>query len=284
MKKKNNRNGNSRKENSRKENTRNENTRNENTRRTRERLQRIWEILQDVLTVLLLVLSVSMLIFTVVSVNTFDRNDRSLFGYQAFIVRSDSMSATDFDAGDLILTRKVDPTSLQAGDIIAFQSQDPNSYGETFTHKIRSKEVDGDGKLFFITYGTTTGVDDEYPALAESILGKYQFALPELGTFFAFLKTAPGYLTCIFLPFLLLLAIQGVKSVALFRQYRADEMEVLEKKHQQEREELKEERRKEMQVLSLEWQKLAAEREQTVKMMDELRQTKEQMHRIMEEM
>ena len=35
--------------------------------------------------------------------------DRSLFGYKAFIVLSDSMKATDFDAGDLVLVKEVDP-------------------------------------------------------------------------------------------------------------------------------------------------------------------------------
>ncbi len=40
--------------------------------------------------------------------NTFDRADRSLFGYKAFIVLSDSMSATDFSAGDLVLSKAND--------------------------------------------------------------------------------------------------------------------------------------------------------------------------------
>ena len=56
-----------------------------------------------------------MMVFTIVSVTTFDRNDRALFGYKMYIVRSDSMSATDFKAGDLILVRSVDPATLQEG-------------------------------------------------------------------------------------------------------------------------------------------------------------------------
>ena len=64
-----------------------------------------------------------MMVFTIVSVNTFDRNDRDLFGYRCYIVVSDSMSKTDFNAGDLILVKEVDPTTLQVGDIISYQSQ-----------------------------------------------------------------------------------------------------------------------------------------------------------------
>ncbi len=58
-----------------------------------------------------------MMVFTIVSVTTFDRNDRALFGYKMYIVRSDSMSATDFKAGDLILVRSVDPRYFAGGGI-----------------------------------------------------------------------------------------------------------------------------------------------------------------------
>ena len=72
-----------------------------------------------VVTTVLMVVSICIMLFTVVSVLTFNRTDRQLFGYRAFIVLSDSMSATDFSAGDLVLTRDVDPSTLQPGDIIA---------------------------------------------------------------------------------------------------------------------------------------------------------------------
>ncbi|MBQ5742796.1 MAG: hypothetical protein IIV79_01225, partial [Clostridia bacterium] len=65
---------------------------------------------------LVVVLAVSMMIFTVISVTTFNRNDRSLFGYKMYIVNSDSMAATDFKAGSLIFVKEVDPSTLQEGD------------------------------------------------------------------------------------------------------------------------------------------------------------------------
>ena len=57
--------------------------------------------------------------------------------------------------------QEVDPATLQAGDIITFQSTNPASYGESITHKIRALTTDASGNPGFITYGTTTGVDDE---------------------------------------------------------------------------------------------------------------------------
>ena len=190
-------------------------------------MKKAWKIISKVFVWILVIAAVSMMVFTIVSVNTFDRNDRSLFGTRMYIVLSDSMSATDFDAGDLVLIREVDPTTLQPGDIIAYQSQNSENYGQTVTHKIRSKTVDANGNPGFITYGTTTGVDDETVVTYPFILGKYYKALPKVGTFFQFMRTPQGYIICILLPFLLLIINQGLNCVRAFKRYKNEQMEEL---------------------------------------------------------
>ncbi len=227
---------------------------------------RAWEIIKTVFTWIIMLAAIAMMIFTIVSVSTFDRNDRDLFGYKAFIVRSDSMKATDFDAGDLVLLKEVDPATLQEGDIIAFRSADPNSFGETFTHKIRSLTTTDDGEPAFITYGTTTNVDDPYPVTYSQVQGKYQFALEGIGTFFTFLKTVPGYICCILFPFMILIVVQGVNSVKLFREYKAEQMAEIEAKRQ-----------KEMDEMAAEREKLAAERAESQKMLAELQRLQAQL-------
>lgn len=187
-------------------------------------MKKALNIIKTVLVWLVVVTAVFMMVFTIVSVNTFNRNDRELFGYRCYVVLSDSMSATDFSAGDLVLVKRVDPTTLQEGDIIAYQSQNTENYGETVTHKIRAKTRDANGNPGFITYGTTTGVDDKAVVTFPFILGKYQTALPNVGTFFQFLKTPQGYLVCIFLPFLLLILYQGLNCVKIFKMYKAEQM------------------------------------------------------------
>lgn len=187
-------------------------------------MKKVWKIVSTVLTWIVVIFAVFMMVFTIVSVNTFDRNDRDIFGLRCYIVLSDSMSATDFDAGDLVLVKEVDPTTLQEGDIIAYQSQNSENYGATVTHKIRAKTTDANGNPGFITYGTTTGVDDETVVTYPFILGKYQMALPKVGTFFQFLKTPQGYIICILIPFLLLIIYQGLNCVKIFRMYKAEQM------------------------------------------------------------
>ena len=213
-------------------------------------------------------LAVCMMIFTIVSVNTFDRADRSIFGYKAFIVLSDSMSATVFSAGDLVLSKEVDPSTLQAGDIISFQSTDPDNYGEVVTHKIRERTTDENGNPGFITYGTTTGENDESIVTYDFVLGKYQTKLPGVGKFFQFLKTTPGYIVCIFLPFLLLILVQGFNSIRLFRRYKQEQLAELEAQREQEKAELAAERER-LEADRLQSQQLMAELQKLKKQLDE---------------
>ncbi len=152
------------------------------------------KVIGNILVWLIVTAAVCMMIFTVVSVSTFDRADRSLFGYKAFIVLSDSMSKTDFGAGDLVLIKEVDPSTLKEGDIIAYTSQNTSNYGETVTHKIRKLTTDANGEPGFVTYGTTTDTDDETVVTYPYVLGKYSSRIPKVGTFFRFLKSTPGYI------------------------------------------------------------------------------------------
>lgn len=231
-------------------------------------MKKALHILKTVLVWLVVALAVCMMIFTIVSVNTFDRTDRSIFGYKAFIVLSDSMSATDFSAGDLILSKEVDPSTLQAGDIISFQSTDPDNYGEVVTHKIRERTTDENGNPGFITYGTTTGENDETIVTYDFVLGKYQTKLPGVGKFFQFLKTTPGYIVCIFLPFLLLILVQGFNSIRLFRRYKQEQLAELEAQREQEKAELAAERER-LEADRLQSQQLMAELQKLKKQLDE---------------
>ena len=204
---------------------------------------------------LMVLLAVMMMIFTVISCTTFNRNDRSLFGYKMYIVNSDSMAKTDFNAGDLILVKEVDPSTLKEGDIITFMSQDTDSFGETITHKIRKVTIDAEGNPGFVTYGTTTDTDDETIVTYPYVLGQYQSHIAGLGTFFNFLKTTPGYFVCIFTPFMLIILYEGVKFFNLFRRYKKEQMD-------------------EMQA---ERDKIEAEKLENAKMLEELRALKAQL-------
>ena len=218
-------------------------------------MKKVLNILKSILVWVVVILAVCMMIFTIVSVTTFNRNDRSLFGYKAYVVTSDSMSKTDFDAGDLILVKEIDPATIKEGDIITYMSQNPESFGETITHKVRSLTTDANGNPGFITYGTTTDTDDATIVTYPYVLGKYEKAVPNVGSFFSFLKTTQGYFVCIFIPFMLLILYQGLNCIRLFRRYKQEQMQEME----------------------TERAKIEAERAESAKMMEELLALKAQL-------
>ena len=214
---------------------------------------------------ILVVFTVFMMIFTVVTVTTVDRNDRSIFGIKFYIVQTDSMSPSEnnkdmdvhFSAGDIVLIKNAEnPTALQKGDIIAFMSANSDSYGETITHMIAERKLDDDGNLLgYVTFGTNTGTEDEALVEPSFVLGTYAGKLPGVGNFFAFVKSTPGYILCILVPFLLLILYNGINVIRLFRKYKKEQREIIE----------------------AEKEEIAAERKQTEEMMRELLALKAQL-------
>lgn len=218
-------------------------------------MKKALKVVSTIFTAIVCVFTVIVMIFTIISVTTFDRNNRSLFGFKMFIVLSDSMSATHFDAGDVVLVKEADFSDFKVGDIVCFSSTDTSNYGETVTHMIREITTNDKGEAAFVTYGTTTGVDDATLVTAPYVKGIYVGRIPYAGRIFTYLKTTPGYICCILIPFLILILIQAVNSIKLFRQYKQEQAA----------------------ILAEEKAKLEAERAESQKMLDELQALKAQL-------
>ena len=223
--------------------------------------KKVLNISLRVVTWLLVAFTVFMMIFTIFTVATVDKNDRSIFGIKFYIVRTDSMSLSEknkdmdvhFNAGDIILIENLDDTrNLQAGDIIAFMSTNSISYGETVTHMIREVKKTEEGKLLgYVTFGTNTDTDDEALVEPEYVLGAYAGKLPGVGNFFAFVKSTPGYIICILVPFLLLILYNGVNVIRLFRKYKKEQTDIMAAEREQLEQERAENQRMMAQLLEL---------------------------------
>lgn len=230
--------------------------------------KKILNIAIKVVTYLLIAFTVFMMIFTVVSVTTIDKNERDVFGFRFYIVKTDSMSPSDknahldvhFSAGDIIIAKSLsdrEKYELRAGDIISFLSMNSVSYGETVTHMIRERQYNKETGKFegYVTYGTNTDTNDEATVEPEYVLGKYTGQMPAVGNFFAFVKSTPGYIICILIPFLLLILYNGINVIRLFRKYKAEQTEAMEAERAE----------------------IAAERKQTEDMLRELIALKEEL-------
>ena len=202
-----------------------------------DKVKKIMSLATKILTWLLVVFTVCMMVFTIFSVTTVGKNERSIFGHRFYIVLTDSMSLSEhnkdmdihIDAGDIVIIKNLkDATTLQAGDIIAFMSMNETSYGETVTHMIREvKKTESGRVLGYVTFGTNTNTDDEALVEPEYVLGKYATRLPGVGNFFVFMKSTPGYITCILIPFILLILYNGMNVITLFRKYKREQLEAM---------------------------------------------------------
>ncbi len=124
----------------------------------------------------------------------------TVFGYAPMAVITDSMNTgkkETINAGDLVVTKKVDPETLQVGDIIMFKNND-----SAIIHRI----VSYDSKSgTFTTKGDANNTEDLDPVQKKNIIGKYVGRVPGLGKFVLFSKTPLGILICMGFPLLLLL-------------------------------------------------------------------------------
>lgn len=205
-------------------------------------IKTIMNITLKVITWLLVAFTVFMMVFTVLTVTTVDKNERDIFGYKFYIVMTNSMSPSEnnkdldvhFSAGDIIIIQETEDRShFRPGDVVSFISTNENDefgapYGSTMTHMIREPQYDEDGKLLgYVTFGTNTGKNDDALVEPEYILGVYRGKLPGVGTFFSFVKRTEGYIICILVPFLLLILYNGINVIRLFRKYRKEQLALM---------------------------------------------------------
>ena len=129
-----------------------------------------------------------------------DGSVSDLAGFTPLTVQSDSMSPT-FKKGDLIFIQKCDTSKLEVGDIVTFHTIIDNEYALN-THRIASID-EVNGMRSFTTKGDNNDVADTHVISDGDIVGKYLFAIPQLGKVMDFLSSSMGFLIVIVLPMLL---------------------------------------------------------------------------------
>lgn len=145
-----------------------------------------------------------------------------LFGLKMASVQSDSMNPT-FAKGDMVFCTAVkDPSKLEVGDIITFRTV-INGEQAVNTHRIESIS-DGGTYRIFTTKGDNNTIADSLTVHENSIIGRYRFHLPKLGSAFDFLKTSTGFLVVIVVPVAIFFLWQLIQFfIALFA-YQAEKV------------------------------------------------------------
>ena len=128
-----------------------------------------------------------------------DGSVSDIAAFTPLAVQSDSMAPT-FNKGDLIIIEKCDTSKLEVGDIVTFHTIIDNEYALN-THRIAAiDEVNG---MWEYDNAHKNDVADTHIISDGDIVGKYLFALPQMGKVMDFLSSSMGFLIVIVLPMLL---------------------------------------------------------------------------------
>ena len=126
------------------------------------------------------------------------QQDKSLAGYRAFGVLTNSMVSPDntlkkngFRAGDIIIIKESSPKKIKIGDVITYRpSTNPtNKNTNNLTHRVVEINYSfGEQKgLFFTTRGDANKTND-MPISSEALVGKVVYSLPKIGGVLFFIK------------------------------------------------------------------------------------------------
>ena len=166
-----------------------------------------------IVNVIVIVIFAIVLLITIGIFTSRGKGYTNLFGTAMVAVRSDSMEGEkedSFNEGDLLFIRILksdeEKKSLKEGDIISFY--DSNKDGQINTHRI-IKDYYADGVEGYLTKGDKApeGTTDGLNITASMIVGVYEgHRVGWLGSVALFFQSSTGFLVCVVLPALLLVA------------------------------------------------------------------------------
>ncbi len=178
-----------------------------------ENLKRVYNFVAKVFlySIILIMVFLGVLFFTYALdyvKNISKGNYKPLYG--AYVIVSPSMVPT-IKVQDAVVVKNVPPEKLRKGDIITFISTDSRYAGLTVTHRIIDIEKSEDGKFLFRTKGDNNNTPDDALVTQDNIDGRVFLKIPKIGYLQYFLSQSYGWIICIVLPCLAVIAVEIVR-------------------------------------------------------------------------
>ena len=156
---------------------------------------------------------VTLFIIFVVSIIFIQRisdNKITLGGIGIYTIITPSM-VPKYNIGDMVITKKVDPSSLKVKDDAIYMGEKSDFKGKIVTHQIIDIETK-DGKLYFHTKGINNDLED--PLVSESqIMGKVIYKSIILSFISKIVNNSYGFYFVIFIPFAILVAMEIIDII-----------------------------------------------------------------------
>ena len=147
---------------------------------------------------------------------------------------------------DAVINMRVeDPSDLKVGDVITFRSSSSLTPNMTITHRIKAISEDEEtGEICFITKGDANPVEDDSCTKHSNIIGKVIIRIPGLGHIQRFLASGFGWLLCILIPALVIIA-RDIMKLTRLATIKDNAIKISNKKKKDPKKEQAEKKRKE---------------------------------------
>ena len=129
------------------------------------------KIAKKIIDIILIILAYNIILVAISNINT--ENGMSLFGCEAYIIKTNSMEPS-IKNGDVVITKKVPEEKIQVGDIITFKQD-----ADIITHRISRIEEENEKK--YITKGDNNNIEESSKITYKEIKGKEIITIPYLG-------------------------------------------------------------------------------------------------------
>ncbi len=117
-----------------------------------------------------------------------------LFGHQAFVVESGSMSPK-IKTGSIVFDKS--SSSYKIGDVITYKRLNEKN---TVTHRVIQVSLDNKNRVFYQVKGDANPTPDSGLVAKTDVVGKVFFHIPYIGYPVSLLKTLPGLIIFIIVP------------------------------------------------------------------------------------
>lgn len=131
------------------------------------------KLVRTIIWVLIIVAIYNILIVSITSI--LNKTGRSMFGYRAYIITTDSMKP-NISQGDIIIIKETEEEKLKIDDIITFRKNN-----KLITHRIIEIETDEEGNRQYVTKGDNNNIEDLEKVSCQEIEGKKTVRIPVLG-------------------------------------------------------------------------------------------------------
>lgn len=168
---------------------------------------KILKIIGNILYVIIFIIVLFILIIAILQRTT--NNEITLFGYRIFVVATGSM-VPEYEVGDVLVSKEVDPATIQVGDDIVYQGKEGSFKDKIVTHQVIMIEKENDNYRIQTKGIANTKADPEITQ--NEVIGKVIYKMGVLSLLQRAMSNNYVFYFVVFVPIVLLTFRQILKS------------------------------------------------------------------------